>query len=242
MLTETQVPGFSVRGAVVVGEERAVVWDTLSRPADMEAVRPLLADREVVVVYSHADWDHAWGTAGLGSVAEVVAHRTAAERLAREAPGELEAKRREDQGRYADVRIVLPTLTFDRSHDLQLGGLTLELRALPGHTADCIVGLVPQLGVLLAGDTVETPLPLLNRGSGVSGWVRDLEAWARDARVQRVVPAHGELGGPELLGRTAGYLRGLLAGVSEPPGEALDDFYRKAHARNLAHLREGGIS
>jgi glyoxylase-like metal-dependent hydrolase (beta-lactamase superfamily II) len=130
------------------------------------------------------------------------------------------------------VVLILPTLTFEEEHHLDLGGLSLELHALPGHTADCIVALIPERGVLLAGDTVETPLPLLNPGSDLDGWTRRLEGWAEDPRVELVVPAHGELGGTDLLRRTARYLRGLREPDDTPEPSGLDDFYRRAHRRN----------
>ena len=241
-VTETAVPGFHVRGVVLVWEAKALVWDTLSRPADMEPVRPLVKGREVVVVYSHADWDHAWGTAGLPDVTDVVAHRVAAERLAREGEDELLAKRHESPGVYDDVRIVLPTVTFAEDHEIELdAGTTLQLRSLRGHTPDSVVGLLPELGILLAGDAVETPLPLLNEGSPVREWIAGLERWASESHVELVVPAHGEVGGRDVLRRTAGYLHNLLAGVTEPPAGGLDAFYQDAHERNVALVREGRV-
>jgi glyoxylase-like metal-dependent hydrolase (beta-lactamase superfamily II) len=236
-LGEVEVPGFRVRGALIVGRDRAVVWDTLSRPQDMEPFVPLLEGLDTIVVYSHADWDHAWGTAGLPAPSAVVAHRAAAERMRAEGPGELEEKRREHPSLYGDVVLVPPTVTFEREHRLDLGGLTLELRALPGHTPDSLVGLVPELGILLAGDAVETPLPLLGPEGDPIGWIQDLEAWAGDERVELVVPSHGEIGGCDLLRRTAGYLSNLTKGVLEPPLGELDAFYKDAHQRNLERAR-----
>lgn len=46
------------------GRRRALVWDTLSHPRDMAGWLPLISPLELVIVYSHADWDHIWGTAG----------------------------------------------------------------------------------------------------------------------------------------------------------------------------------
>ena len=42
-LLETEVEDFDVRAAVLVGTERAVVWDTLAHPSQMEGVAGLLA-------------------------------------------------------------------------------------------------------------------------------------------------------------------------------------------------------
>ncbi|RIK55767.1 hypothetical protein DCC62_31070 [candidate division KSB1 bacterium] len=62
-LTELHLDDFDVRGAVIIGEKSAVVWDSLSHPRDMQPVRVLLAQKDWQLVYSHADWDHVWGTA-----------------------------------------------------------------------------------------------------------------------------------------------------------------------------------
>jgi hypothetical protein len=54
-MTVVTLREFDVRGALVKGSERAVVWDTLSHPQDMTCFRPLVEDCDVAIVYSHAD-------------------------------------------------------------------------------------------------------------------------------------------------------------------------------------------
>lgn len=44
-LTELVLGDFDVRGAVVAGEKRVLVWDTLSHPRDMEGVRALAGNK-----------------------------------------------------------------------------------------------------------------------------------------------------------------------------------------------------
>lgn len=242
-LVETEVEDFDVRAAVIIGAERAVVWDTLAHPSQMSGVTGLLAGKArvagsaaaplpVTVVYSHADWDHAWGTSALGEVEDVVAHAHAARRFRGDVPAELESRCGREPGMWNDVRLVPPTVLFEREHLLDLGGVTLELRALPGHTPDCIVGFVPEWGVLLAGDTVETPLPVVNDGSAVSAWAAALEGWLADTRVVTVVPAHGPVGGRELLERNVRYLEALAAGDGPADLSGLPPFYRETHRRN----------
>ncbi|MCG6956135.1 MAG: MBL fold metallo-hydrolase [Gemmatimonadetes bacterium] len=230
-LLETEVEDFDVRSVVLVGSERAVVWDTLAHPSQMAPVARLVGDLPVTVVYSHADWDHAWGTCGLGR-ATVVAHEAALARFASDVPSELDARRRADPDLWRAVELVPPEVTFEERHVVDLGGAALLLHALPGHTPDCIVGVVPEWGVLLAGDTVETPLPVVNDGAAVPGWTKYLERWRDDAGVAQVIPAHGRLGGRELIGETLAYLRALLEGASPDPGE-VPPFYEDTHRRNV---------
>lgn len=233
-IVERDLGDFRVRGAVLTHGDRAVVFDTLAHPADMAPVARLLEGRVVEVVYSHADWDHCWGTAGLGPVSAVVAQREAARRFREDLPRELADRRRDDRD-YEDVLLVPPDVTFQRRIDLFLDGVLVELHALPGHTADSIVAFVPEWGVLLAGDAVETPLPVVNQRGLVEGWAQHLEIWAADPRVTLVVPSHGRIGGRELLEETRCYLSGLVAGCPEVRGRAEGEpFYRDAHARNLA--------
>ncbi len=232
-LLETEMEAFDVRSAVLLGSARAVVWDVLAHPDQVAPVEGLAGTLPRTVVYSHADWDHAWGTCGLRDVEDVVAHEAAVARFEGDAREELARRQAADAGAWGMVRLVAPTRTFAERLDLELGGATVELRALAGHTADSIVAFVPAWGILLAGDAVETPLPVVNEAAAVEGWVAALDSWIADGRVRTVVPSHGPVGGLELVERTASYLRELARG-GEPavPGD-LAPFYRETHEENL---------
>jgi len=212
------------------------VFDTLAHPAQTVGVAALVGDRPVTVVYSHADWDHAWGTGGLERVDQVVAHETAAHRFRTDVPDELARRRAAAPAVWDEVTLVPPDHTFATALTLDLGGVALELHALPGHTVDCLVGYVPAWGVLLAGDTVETPLPVVNDGAAVEGWVARLRRWAGVTGVTTVVPSHGRFGGRELLEETAAYLEGLATGAA-PREPALTSFYETTHRRNEELVR-----
>jgi len=237
-LQEVATPEYDVRGALILGTDRAVVWDTLSHPRDMSPWLPLIGSRNLVIVYSHADWDHVWGTAGLphGSAA-IVAHELTGTRFETDVPVTLADRRAAAPGAWDMVALVPPTRVFARDLSIDLGGLTLTLHHLPGHTPDCIVGIVPERGVLLAGDTVETPCPVVPRDCPLGAWVEELRRWEHDTRVRTVVPAHGSVGGREVIAHTARYLDGLRRGIPVNPPEPLTPFYRETHANNIAHTR-----
>jgi len=218
-LTETHVEGFDVRGAVIVGEERAVVWDTLSHPRDMAAVPPLIGERSFSVVYSHADWDHAWGTRGLGGGwAEIIGHPECVARFSADVPDTLAEKRTAAPGVWDEVELMPPTRTIDPAASLptldpaapattlDLGGVTLLLLPLPGHTADCLVGWLPEWGVLLAGDAVEDPYPVVNDRAAVPAWISLLQLWEAEPQLTTVVPSHGAVSSRELLRRNIDFL------------------------------------
>jgi glyoxylase-like metal-dependent hydrolase (beta-lactamase superfamily II) len=238
LLTEAAVDDFSVRGAVIVGSQRAVVWDSLSHPRDMKAVQALVAEKDWTLVYTHADWDHVWGTAGLSHQNQtIIAHANCLARFSKDVPVELEEKRRSQPKLWGDVILVPPTVTFEHELRLDLGNVTLHLCHLPGHTLDCIVGFIPQWGALLAGDTVETPLPVINAGSSVEEWIAGLQRWEQDDRVQHVIPSHGIIGGRELLRQNIDYLQDLRDGISPNISENLDEFYRETHRNNLLNAK-----
>ena len=232
-ITRVALDEYDVRGALLVGDRRALVWDTLSRPRDMVPFLPLIGDRELLIVYSHADWDHIWGTSGLPyERARVVAHALARDRFNTDVPVVLAEKRAAEPGLWDDVVLVAPTEAFDAERSLDLGGMTLVIHHLPGHTPDCTVGFIPERGVLLAGDTVETPCPVVPADSPLRAWISELRRWAGDERVRTVIPAHGPIGGRELLELNVAYLDGLLTGHPTEPQGPLTDFYRETHRQN----------
>jgi len=226
---------YDVRGALVLGDRVALVWDTLSHPRDVRTYLPFLGSRELVIVYSHADWDHIWGTAGLPYAgARIVAHQHCRERFDGDVPDVLSRKQADEPGRWDDVVLVPPTEIFSDEHRLDLGDLTLTLSHLPGHTRDCIVGFIPERGLLLAGDTVETPCPVVPPDAPLDEWIGALRRWEADERVRSVVAAHGPIGGREILTRNLAYLEALRSGHPIEPAGPLTPFYRETHAKNVA--------
>lgn len=225
---------FDVRGALVLGGERAVIWDTLSHPRDMTPYISLIGDKDLYVVYSHADWDHVWGTAGLEpSPATIISHTLCRGRFQDEVPETLRKKQLAEPGQWDDVKLLPPTIAFDDNLFIDLGGLTLELHHLPGHTEDCLVAILPELGTALMGDTIETPFPVLAKDSPLAAWIAGLKRWEKDERLTTVIPSHGPMGGRELITQTVAYLEKLRNGVPIDIPDALTDFYRETHQANL---------
>lgn len=232
--TDVALGEYDVRGVLIVGDERALVWDTLSHPRDMSGYLPLIGDRQLIIVYSHADWDHIWGTAGLPHQrAVIVGHKTCLARFAKDVPATLREKQLAEPGLWDDVRLVAPNREFDDETALDLGSMTLILHQLPGHTPDSIVGFVPERGLLLMGDAAETPFPVVPAGGPLARWIAGLQRWERDPRVRRVVPAHGPSGGREILRQNILYLEGLHDGHPAVPAGPLTPFYRETHQSNL---------
>jgi glyoxylase-like metal-dependent hydrolase (beta-lactamase superfamily II) len=223
---EVALPGFEVRSVALVGNDRMLVFDTLLHASDMYQFAELAQGREVVTVYSHADWDHIWGTAGLPDRGgEVVAHVTCAERFGSDVPATLAEKRAAEPGTWDDVELIAPTVVFEESLVIDLEPWTVELHHLPGHTRDSIVAWVPAAGILLGGDAVEDPWPLAEGQLPIEQWSSGLRRWAGEPCLHTVLASHGAVAGPEILLRNAEYLDALVEGREYPVPEGTDPFY-----------------
>ena len=112
--------------------------------------------------------------------------------------------------------MTLPTLFYDGSCELDLGGRVVRLwPAGQGHTKGDQVVTVPDAGVMFTGDLVETGQfsifpwfpPYDTDVSGV-GWIAVMRRLiGENPRV--VVPGHGDIGGPQLLADVRDYLEEL---------------------------------
>lgn len=237
-LTEISFPDYNVRGGVLLGRDLTVIWDTLSHPDDMRPLLPLLAGRKLRIIYSHADWDHIWGTAAFApETFSVIGHRHCRQRFNEDVPQTLRARQAKEPGIWEAVQLIPPDIIFEDEYHLDLGDLTLQLYTLPGHTPDAIVGFVPEHGLLLAGDTVETPLPCVPPCCPIYKWIDGLQRWLDDPRLHTVIPAHGKIGGKEIIAENISYLRDLATRRQQINLASLPAFYRETHLENLRNIR-----
>lgn len=242
---------FPVQAAFVRGSRHRVVVDTLIRPADM-----LPFGGATLVVYTHSDWDHCWGTAAFPGV-PVIGHNLTRQRLLNsEVTAYLAQRRQKEPDAFEGSAVVPPDITFEGRLSIDIGGLTLCLEHLPGHTADSIVVHVPELNLLLAGDALERPIPSLNEAGHIRAWARALRRWCQ-AGVTCVVPSHGRHGGPDLLQQNLDYIEALLDRTGEflqqglslteiqarikveefvPEIDRYPSYYRRGHLQNLAQV------
>lgn len=155
---------------IVVTARYAIIVDTLIGPdtaAQLLAIaRPYLdAGRTLLVIDTHADWDHCLGNqlfAGASAIfpAPIIASSACAARFAAgEVVARLARLRESEPERFAAVEPVAPSLLFDQRLRIDGGDLTLELFLAPGHTADHSAILLPEIGTLLVGDAAERPFP-----------------------------------------------------------------------------------
>lgn len=209
--------GDEVDTAVVVTNRFVVMVDTMAEPALAKAIvdrcrDALTANRRLLVVNTHADWDHCWGNAAFALdgpfPAPIIAHELARERLRGEPARAKLAAKQGEHARFASVRLVEPDITFTDGLRVSGGDLTLELLPTPGHTPDHVSVWLPELGLLLAGDAAERPFPYVGDPDGLPALRKSLRALAALAPTT-VIPCHGGPSDAGLLARNLAYFDDL---------------------------------
>ena len=197
----------------VVSTTRFVVFiDTMSTPTLMrqviEKVRPDLGGRPVLVINTHADWDHVYGNSLFAPDGEqpalIIGRALTRERLRSPDAFERLKNQQAEENRFAEVTLVPPDLTFADALTLNGGDLTLELVATPGHTPDHCSVWIPELGTLLAGDAAEFPFPSVRDGATLAQ-VRSSLQYLTTLQPRVVLACHGGTTGPELLDQNLAY-------------------------------------
>lgn len=182
-----------VTAGAVITEDGVILIDTLYFPEETKAIKEFLEDRQGYriryVINTHYHADHTQGTY-LFPDARIVSHalcRRLLDTIGRE--GLAEAK--SEAAVPDEVEIVLPDLVFEQGTlDIQMGGKTLRLYHMPGHSPDLINVLVVDNQILFASDNL-MPVPTIFDGS-YNDLVRSLNtmlAMEPDSMVQ----GHGEV-------------------------------------------------
>lgn len=240
--------------AIVSGKE-ALVYDTHISFDHARAIRSHLSGLGVTriqVVLSHWHTDHVAGNAGF------IDCPILSNKLTRNT---LIEKRKVLVAKDPPINpVVMPTETFEGEITLAVGDLTVKLMQFDIHSADGTVLLLPHLGVLLAGDTLEDTVTYISEPEHTTRHIAELDRLAK-VDFTRILPNHGDeqviaSGGypPSLVTATRDYLSRLLARLDDPEldTESLQSFiapelaagtltyfgpYEAVHSQNIAVLR-----
>jgi len=213
---------------LVVSTRRFMVFvDTMSTPTLMrqitEVMRPSLNGRAVLVLNTHADWDHVYGNSlfvpGGQLPAPILGSRWTRERLLSVPALERLRSQQQEQPRFGEVTLVPPDLTFEDGFTLHGGDLTLELLHTPGHTPDHFSVWIPELRTVLAGDAAEYPFPSVRDGRALPQVRASLERLA-GLRAEVVLPCHGGTTSPDLPAQNLAYFRTLSERLATLPDPA----------------------
>jgi glyoxylase-like metal-dependent hydrolase (beta-lactamase superfamily II) len=117
-------------------------------------------------------------------------------------------------------------ILFDGPITLDLGGVHVRISGVgPTHTRGDTVFFVEEERVLIAGDVVMPVFVAANgQSSSIAKWLADLEAFEA-LNPAKVIPAHGRMGGVELITRQREYLAAVQSGAADAKhaGKSLDD-------------------
>jgi glyoxylase-like metal-dependent hydrolase (beta-lactamase superfamily II) len=249
--------GELVRSYLIRTERFVVIYDTLLGPKSGALLRDealKLADgRPLLVVNSHADWDHYFGNMvfdvpilGTQAMVERVTGGVGAKELA--------DKRKKHPESYGPVRLRAPDVALSAEATLHGGDLTLQLLYTRGHRPDHLAIYVPEIETLLPGDCVEDPIPLVDEDSdGSSRTIEELSQSLKrflDLKPTWVLANHAapEQGVTRIEGNL-NYLRKLQQAAldsasleqlksSWPADDNWDEFYRQAHRSHLRMARQ----
>jgi len=207
---------------IITGTDAVLVVDTGMGPENAQRVLDyaieVAAGRRLHLTTTHFHPEHAFGAQVFAGKATYVANRAQADDLANKGASYLEMFRGLGPAiakQLAGVNVVQPDLVYDQeSYELDLGGRVASLRPTGrGHSkGDQVISVD---GVLFTGDLVEAGQfaifpwfpPYDVDVSGIL-WLAVMDGLVESApRV--VVPGHGAISGPEVLGEVRDYIHEL---------------------------------
>ncbi|MGI8482849.1 MAG: MBL fold metallo-hydrolase [Thermomicrobiales bacterium] len=212
-----------VKSYLIVGSDRAILLDTGMGIADIRTEVETLTDKPIVVVNSHAHWDHVGGNHLFG---EILIHPAEADDLAEGFPN---ARMRRwflpdqltgplPEGVTADT-VSFPGSTATglvvEGQILDLGDRVLEVMHCPGHSPGGIVLVDRANGVLFSTDVAYGGALYVYATEDLAIYQRSLARLAALAPDLRICyPCHNESPmSPELLPRMADGLAEIVSGL-----------------------------
>jgi cyclase len=167
-----------------------------------ELIEGVGGEKVKYVVNTHFHGDHTFGNQVFAD-ALIIGHENAPERMKSSKPN------------VEGFILTLPSLVLGGNATLHLGDRTFEiLRFDPGHTDTDLALFVPEEGLLVTGDLVfhnMVPYVAPAHGADIYGWISNMDKLAElGDKVKTVVPGHGEVGGPEILGKQKQFFLDLL--------------------------------
>jgi glyoxylase-like metal-dependent hydrolase (beta-lactamase superfamily II) len=190
---------------LIVGDDKAVMFDTGNGIGDIRAIVDSLTTLPVVVVNSHAHFDHVGGNYQFDTIVSIdtaygrehanglpnedVRIELSPEALCRDLPGET------TQDAHAIHRYAEKITWVEDGHTIDIGGHVLEIMHAPGHSPGSIALLDRQRGYVWTGDTYYPgPIWLIAPSTDFAAYresIRRLAELAPDFR--HVFPAHNIL-------------------------------------------------
>jgi cyclase len=214
----------AANAGVIVGDDGVVVVDTF---ANLEGAAQLLAEIRQhtrlpikFVINTHYHADHVAGNhVFIDNGAVILAHRNVYDWIHAENLRMLVAAAGNGvvnpELRTRMEGFVAPSLLFEDSVTLYLGGREIRVRRFPGHTGGDAVVIVPDAKVMFTGDLFWNHNVPNTIDASTKPWIETLNTLARDERDYVFVPGHGEIGIEQDVAIFRGYLASLREWVSD---------------------------
>ena len=188
---------FGYLAHLVLGDERALLVDTMSGHGDVWAAVEAVTTLPVTAVATHSHYDHIMGAYRFE---ELWLERREAERFERE---EWRAARAHEDAlahgpltgeeAWSLAECDRPSVRFlQEGQAFDLGGVTVEVVALPGHTTGCMGFLARELEVLFTGDAVTPIMTIFFEESAPVRTYRETLAKMAGLPFQRFYTSHHE--------------------------------------------------
>ena len=218
-------------GYLIIGEKRALLFDTGMGISDIRKVVNELTQLPIVVLNSHTHDDHVGGNWQFDKIYGMDTDFT--RQNAKGSRDDAQAEITPDQicgslpkgfdaKSYSTRPWTITSYTHDGDH-IDLGGRTLEVIATPGHTPDAISLLDRERGLLFIGDTYyPAPIWLFRPETDLNAYatsIRKLAALAPQVKV--VLGAHNiPVAPPSVLPRLVTAFDAVRAGKVKPTPES----------------------
>ena len=205
--------GQEVDTFALITQRYLVIIDTMTTPElatdIMQSLQRIRQGRHLIVINTHAHYDHCWGNAIFADIegryaGPIIGHAKTRELLLSQSTKDYLAERQANEPRLAHVKLAPPDLTFTDTMQIDGGDLTLELIPTPGHCEDHVAVWIPQIRLLLAGDAAEHPFPHVTRAEDLP-ILRASLAKMQALEPLMVLPCHGGTKDPGLLARNLTY-------------------------------------
>ncbi len=131
-----------------------------------------------------------------------------------------------------DLEIIKPSITFTGRTILFKGDKEIHMIPVGGHTPATTVILLPNDGLLFAGDVVVTNRPPFLSQGNTKEWL-DALTYLRRLQYDVLIPGHGELTGKEATEKMSEYLRMVRRRVRSAYRSGMP---KADTARSLSHL------
>ena len=226
---------------IITTQPYVVIVDTMINAATGQklldvAWEKLVNGRQLLVINTHADYDHCWGNMVFGGetavqFAPIIGSKLSVPLFHRpEAQETLKQFQEREPDIFNEVVFVPPTIRIDERLLIDGGDLTLELFPTPGHTVDHYALYIPEINTLLAADAAELPYPMARTVDGLPAMRQSLAQLAA-LQADTVLYCHAPVTiGPQLLLDNKAYFdrleekcRSALArGVPAHPDDSAD--------------------